>query len=166
MTSSDNHDVPLVVVPVRQPLIPDLDLGEVKAAGLGAWPAAGDRADGQAVPEERAVDLPSPEARTQTPNMLESCFFIFKCSFVSNRFQVRTPSPLKRFIDMGYPRPLFLLFSYFQANITFFTTNIREKISIQYTVLGFEPTTFRYESPPITTRPYQIVKNILSINLF
>ena len=26
-------------------------------------------------------------------------------------------------------------------------------MSIQYTVLGFEPTTFGHESPPITTRP-------------
>ena len=26
-------------------------------------------------------------------------------------------------------------------------------MSIQYTVLGFEPTTFENESPPITTRP-------------
>ena len=26
-------------------------------------------------------------------------------------------------------------------------------MSIQYTVLGFEPTTFGNESPPITTRP-------------
>ena len=27
------------------------------------------------------------------------------------------------------------------------------EMSIQYTVLGFEPTTFENESPPITTRP-------------
>ena len=27
---------------------------------------------------------------------------------------------------------------------------------IQYTVLGFEPTTFGHESPPITTRPSTI----------
>ena len=39
--------------------------------------------------------------------------------------------------------------SSFQANITIFTINI----SIQDTVLGFEPTTFRHESTPITTRP-------------
>ena len=26
-------------------------------------------------------------------------------------------------------------------------------MSIQYTVLKFKPTTFRYESPPITTSP-------------
>ena len=27
------------------------------------------------------------------------------------------------------------------------------KMSLQYTAQGFEPTTFRHESPPITTRP-------------
>ena len=26
-------------------------------------------------------------------------------------------------------------------------------MSIQYTVLGFEPMTFEHESPPITTKP-------------
>ena len=39
-----------------------------------------------------------------------------------------------------HPRPLFGLFSSFQTNIT---TNLCENMSIQYTVLGFEPTTFR-----------------------
>ena len=68
---SDDHDVLLLVVPVRQPLIPDLDLGEVKAAGLGAGAAAGDGADGQAVPEEGAVDLPGPQARAKAPDVLK-----------------------------------------------------------------------------------------------
>ena len=53
------------------------------------------------------------------------------------------------FKKLGQSQPLFLLFSSFQANITIFTINI----SIQDTVLGFEPTTFRHESTPITTRP-------------
>ena len=35
---------------------------------------------------------------------------------------------------------LFNLFSPFQTNITIFKTNKCEKMSIQYTVLGFEPT--------------------------
>ena len=44
---------------------------------------------------------------------------------------------------MGLPWPLFVcLFHYFQANNTIFTTNIY-KMSIQYTVLGVEPTVFR-----------------------
>ena len=43
---------------------------------------------------------------------------------------------------MRHPRPLFHLFSTFQTNSTTFTTNQCEKMSIQYTVLGFEPTTF------------------------
>ena len=35
-----------------------------------------------------------------------------------------------------------ILFSSFQTNTTIFTTNICAKMSIQYMVLGFEPTTF------------------------
>ena len=34
-----------------------------------------------------------------------------------------------------------------------FKTNKCEKMSIQYTVLGFEPITLQHESSPITTRP-------------
>ena len=45
------------------------------------------------------------------------------------------------FQKMSHPRPLFHLFSSFQTSVTIFTTNNCEK-SIQYTVLGFEPTTF------------------------
>ena len=41
------------------------------------------------------------------------------------------------------PGLFFVYFWSFQANIiTIFTTNICEKMSIQYTVQGFEPTTF------------------------
>ena len=47
------------------------------------------------------------------------------------------------YLKNGSSRPLFGLFSSFQTNITFFTTNICEKMSIQYTVLGFEHTTFK-----------------------
>ena len=43
----------------------------------------------------------------------------------------------KFFFKMGHP-----LISSFQTNITIVTTNKCEKMSIQYTVLGFEPTTF------------------------
>ena len=43
---------------------------------------------------------------------------------------------------MGHPGPFFIYFRLFQTNITSFTTNYYEKMSIQYTVLGFEHTTF------------------------
>ena len=50
---------------------------------------------------------------------------------------------------MGYPPPLYCLFSSFQTNITIFITNICEKCpsSIWY------PRPSGHESPPITTRP-------------
>ena len=38
--------------------------------------------------------------------------------------------------------PVFHLFSSFQTNITIFTANKCQLMSIQYMVLGFEPTTF------------------------
>ena len=41
------------------------------------------------------------------------------------------------------PSLFFVYFRSFQTSITIFTTNICEKMSIQYMVLGFEPTTFR-----------------------
>ena len=40
------------------------------------------------------------------------------------------------------PGLFFYLFSSFQTHITIFTTNKCEKMSIHYTVLGFELTTF------------------------
>jgi len=52
-------------------LISDFDLREVKAARLSAGPAAGDGAEGQAVAEEGAVDLPGAKTRTQTPDVLK-----------------------------------------------------------------------------------------------
>ena len=42
---------------------------------------------------------------------------------------------------MGKPRPIFRLFSVFLNKQYNFTQNQGEKMSIQYTVLGFEPTT-------------------------
>jgi hypothetical protein len=66
-----NHDVLVVVIAVRKPLISDFDLREVKAARLSAGPAAGDGADGQAVSEEGTVDLPGAKTRTQTPDVLK-----------------------------------------------------------------------------------------------
>ena len=43
-----------------------------------------------------------------------------------------------------FPLPLFRLFLPFQTNInTIFKTKLCEEMSIQYTVLGFEPTPFR-----------------------
>ena len=53
---------------------------------------------------------------------------------------------------MVQSRPLFVYFWSYQTNIvTIFTTNICEKMSIQYMVLGFEFTTSEHESLPITT---------------
>ena len=48
------------------------------------------------------------------------------------------------FKKIGQPWPLLsIIFSLFQTNIiTIFTTNMYEKLSIQYPVLGFESTTF------------------------
>ena len=56
---------------------------------------------------------------------------------------------------MGQPQPLLLFyFLSFETNIiTKFETKICEKMSIQYTVPIFEPTTLKLESPSITTRP-------------
>ena len=45
-------------------------------------------------------------------------------------------------LKMGHPRPLIRLFLFYQINVIIFT-NLCEKMSIQYMVLGFEPTTFR-----------------------
>ena len=55
------------------------------------------------------------------------------------------------FFKWASPGLFFVYFRSFQSNNTIFTTNICEKMSIQYMVLGFEPTTFIHESPPITT---------------
>ena len=48
------------------------------------------------------------------------------------------------FKKMGQPRPLFRLFSVFfkQTSLQFLQQIYEEKMSIQYTVPGFEPTTF------------------------
>ena len=51
------------------------------------------------------------------------------------------------------PGLFFIYFWSFQTNIIIFTTNLCEKMSIQYTAPGFEPMTFECESLPITTRP-------------
>ena len=46
-------------------------------------------------------------------------------------------------IKWANPGLFFVYFRSFQTNITIFKTNICEKMSIQYSVLGFEPITFR-----------------------
>ena len=58
---------------------------------------------------------------------------------------VKLVSPLQLtsiIFKMGQSRPLFNLFLVFANKHYNFTTNICEKISIQYTVPGFEPPTF------------------------
>ena len=53
-------------------------------------------------------------------------------------------TPLLVFFPKNGPsQPLFHLFLSFQTNIIIFTTIICEKMSIQYMVLVFEPTTFK-----------------------
>ena len=45
---------------------------------------------------------------------------------------------------MGHPRPLFRLFSvFFNQTLIQFLQQYNVKMSINYTVLGFEPTSFR-----------------------
>ena len=44
---------------------------------------------------------------------------------------------------MDHPWPLFVYFWSSQTNITIFKTNLCDKMSIQYMVLGFEPMSFR-----------------------
>ena len=59
------------------------------------------------------------------------------------------------FKKMGHPRPLFRLFSSFQTNITFLTTNICEKMlwpSSKWRRYS-NPRPLEHNSPPITTRP-------------
>ena len=57
------------------------------------------------------------------------------------------------FFKNGTIPTFFHLFLSFQTNIKIFTTNICEKMSIQYMALGFELKPSERESPPITTRP-------------
>ena len=47
------------------------------------------------------------------------------------------------FKKMGQPWPFFVYFQSFQSNIKFFYNKYMWKMSIQYMVPGFEPTTFR-----------------------
>ena len=55
--------------------------------------------------------------------------------------------------SMGQRRPLFRLFLVFSNKHYNFYNKSMWKMSIQYTVPGFEPTTLEHESSPITTRP-------------
>ena len=52
-----------------------------------------------------------------------------------------------------FNRPFYHLFSVFSNKHYNFYNKHMWKMSIQYTLLGFKPTTFSIESPPITTRP-------------
>ena len=49
---------------------------------------------------------------------------------------------IKVLLKMDHPGLFFVYFHLFSKNITIFTTNICEKMSIQFMVLGIEPTTF------------------------
>ena len=59
--------------------------------------------------------------------LMNACFILYTIFF------------FKKWANLGL---FFVYFRSFQTNITIFTTNICEKMSIQYTVPGFEPTTF------------------------
>ena len=63
------------------------------------------------------------------------------------------------------PGLFFVYFRNFQTNIKNFKTKICQKMSIQYTVPGFEPRPSERESLPITTRPglpprYEVVSHV------
>ena len=72
-----------------------------------------------------------------------------------------TFSTYDSFLKNGPTPASFSLFSSFQTHITIFTTHECEKMSIQYTVPGFELTTLEHETPPKTTR-----SGLLSITVF
>ena len=59
------------VVSVWHPLVPDLDLGKVEAAGLGHGAAATGQTHGAKRPHESAVDLTGSEGRHETPDVLK-----------------------------------------------------------------------------------------------
>ena len=53
------------------------------------------------------------------------------------------PLLFQLFLNGPSPASFSFIFGLFQTNNTIFTTNICEKMSIQYMVPGFEPMTFR-----------------------
>ena len=52
---------------------------------------------------------------------------------------------LSGFFKWANPGLFFVYFGLFKQTLQIFTTNICEKMSIQYTVPGFEPMTFRMQ---------------------
>ena len=63
------------------------------------------------------------------------------------------------FFEMGLPQSLFHLFPSIQTHFTFFTTNKYEKMSIQYTVPGYELIITRPGLPPKLLKKYWIAQN-------
>ena len=51
-----------------------------------------------------------------------------------------------------HSRPIFNLYSYFQTNMTIFTTNVCEKCPSSIRFWYLNPRSWKHESPPITTR--------------
>ena len=71
------------------------------------------------------------------------------------------------FFKMGHPRPVFrFIFVFSSKHYNFYSKNICEKMPIQYMVPGFELTTFKHESLPITTRPRIPSRTILLLQFF
>ena len=73
----------------------------------------------------------------------------------------RSPQTGVIFFKWANPGLFFVYFQSFQTNNTIFTTNICEKMYIQYTVPGFKPTTF--EANYKNTLPLFKIKDFLSI---
>ena len=90
---------------------------------------------------------------------LQSDWFNYN-SFTTNK-QIVTYF-LYFFKKMGQPWPLFRLFFIFSNKQYNFYNKSIWKMSIQYTAQGFEPTTFRHELSPITTRTGLPSSNIFS----
>ena len=77
-------------------------------------------------------------------------FDIFSMQLTINKCRIKII-----FLKMGQPWPLFFIFGLFKQTIQFFNKSMWKNVrmSIQYTALGFEPTTFQRWAAPITTRP-------------
>ena len=76
-----------------------------------------------------------------SPTSMNACMFI--SSTYIHGFRYKNCCDCSSTKSGPIPASFCVYFRSFQTNITIFSTNICEKMSIQYTVLGFEPTTFR-----------------------
>ena len=70
------------------------------------------------------------------------------------------------FLNGPTPASFIVNFRSFQTNIITIFTSICEKMSIQYAVPGFEPTTLEPESSPITTGPDTSSNDFVMLELY